>query len=231
MTNIDHDAPRLYGYQTCTTSNDASFIGNHLDQSPHTMQMTLYFAICHFSCPDLVFKTIPHHLPGSFIMDGFAISIILVIFRIITIRAWIRLINLSSRQFLQRLILREMCTYHTNNRLIDQCNHTVNSLKNLAAYATADSDIEGDTMISFDTDSSFWVCDNAATGHICKDKSLFSGDLVPLIYIVSTANGIDSPTLLGNVNLHLRANEGNKHEFNLTKVNYMLNSPVNLLSL
>jgi hypothetical protein len=60
-------------------------------------------------------------------------------------------------------------------------------LKNPAAYATADSDIEEDMMISFDTDSSFWVCDNAATGHICKHKSLFSGDLVPLIYIISTA--------------------------------------------
>ena len=86
-------------------------------------------------------------------------------------------------------------------------------------------------MISFDTDSLFWVCDNAATGHISNIKSLFSGDLVPLIYIVSTANGIDSPTLMGNVNLHLRDNEGNKHEFNLTKVNYMPKSPVNLLSL
>jgi hypothetical protein len=62
-------------------------------------------------------------------------------------------------------------------------------------------------MISFDTDSLFWVCDNAATGHISKDKSLFSGELVLLIYIVSTANGIDSPTLMGNVNLHLRDNE------------------------
>jgi hypothetical protein len=74
-------------------------------------------------------------------------------------------------------------------------------MKNLAAYATAESDIEGDMMISFDTNSLFWVCDNAATGHICKDKSLFSSDLVPLIYIISTANGIDSPTLMGNVNL------------------------------
>ncbi len=54
-------------------------------------------------------------------------------------------------------------------------------------------------MISFDTDSSFWVWDNAAMGHICKDKSLFSGDLVPSIYEVSTANGIDSPSLMGTV--------------------------------
>jgi hypothetical protein len=124
-----------------------------------------------------------------------------------------------------------MCTYLTKNRLINQSNQAVSSLKNLAAYGTTDSNVEGDTMISSDTDSSFYVCDNAATGHICKDKSLFSGDLVPLIYIISTANGIDSPTLMGNVNLHLRDNEGNKHEFNLTEVNYIANSPVNLLSL
>jgi hypothetical protein len=36
---------------------------------------------------------------------------------------------------------------------------------------------------------------------------------------------------MGNVNLHLRDNEGNKHEFNLTEVNYMPSSPVNLVSL
>ncbi len=72
---------------------------------------------------------------------------------------------------------------------------------------------------------------NAATGHICKDKPLFSGDLVPSIYIISTANEIDSPTLMGNVNLHLRDNEENKQEFNSTDMNYMPNSPVNLLSL
>jgi hypothetical protein len=26
--------------------------------------------------------------------------------------------------------------------------------------------LENDSMLSFDTDLSFWVCDNAATGHI-----------------------------------------------------------------
>jgi hypothetical protein len=115
MTNIDRDAPRLYRYQSYTTSNDASLIGNHLNQSPHMMKMTLYFAICHFFCPDLVFKTIPCPLPDGFITEGFTISIILVIFEIITLRAWIRLINLSSRRFLQRLILSKMCAYHTQN--------------------------------------------------------------------------------------------------------------------
>jgi hypothetical protein len=63
------------------------------------------------------------------------------------------------------------------------------------------------------------------------EKSLFSGDLVPSIYKVSTANGTDSPTLMGTVILQLRDNEGVVHNFTLTHVNYMPKSPVNLLSL
>ncbi len=83
MTNIDCDAPCFYGYQAYITLNDASFIGNHLDQSLHKMHMILYFEICHFSCPDLVFKTIPCCLPDGFITEGVAIFIILVIFGIL----------------------------------------------------------------------------------------------------------------------------------------------------
>jgi hypothetical protein len=99
-----------------------------------------------------------------------------------------------------------------------------------AAYMTSDS-LGNESMLSFNTDSSFWVCDNAATGNICQDKSLFSGDLVLLIYKVSTANGIDSPTLMGTVILRLRDNEEVMHEFTLTHISYMPKSPVNLLSL
>jgi hypothetical protein len=89
-------------------------------------------------------------------------------------------------------------------------------------YATATS--------SFDTDSSFWVCNNSATGHICNDKSLFSGELVPSIYIVGTATGSSKLTLMGTVILHLTYDNGAMHTFTLTHVNYMPKSPVNLLS-
>jgi hypothetical protein len=54
-------------------------------------------------------------------------------------------------------------------------------------------------MIPFNTDSSFWVCNNLATGHICNDKSLFSGELVPSIYVVGAATGTSEPTLMGTV--------------------------------
>jgi hypothetical protein len=79
MTSLNVVIPRLHGYETYATLNDSRFNKSHLDESPHTMHMTLYFAICHFSCPDLVFKTLPCQPPDGFIMDGLAMSIILVI--------------------------------------------------------------------------------------------------------------------------------------------------------
>jgi hypothetical protein len=82
---------------------------------------------------------------------------------------------------------------------------------------------------SFNTDSSFWVCNNLATSHICNDKSLFSGEHVPSIYIVGAATGSSEPTLMGTVILCLTEDDGNKHTLTLNHVNYMLKSPVNLL--
>jgi hypothetical protein len=51
----------------------------------------------------------------------------------------------------------------------------------------------------FDMDSSFWVCNNSATGHKCNDKTLFSGELIPSIYIVGAATGTSEPMLMGTV--------------------------------
>jgi hypothetical protein len=86
------------------------------------------------------------------------------------------------------------------------------------------------TMTTIDTDSSFWICDNAATDHICNDKSLIYGNLVPSVYEVSTANGVDSPSLMGTVILRITDDDGVRHEFELTHINYLPQSPVNLLS-
>jgi len=230
MTSLNVVTPRLHGYETYATSNDSRFNKKHLDESPHTMQMTLYFAICHFLCPDLVFKALPHRPPDGFIMDGLAMITISVIFGLLTLQAWVRMLQFSKRRFIQQLILRELHIYPTKHQRLDWSKQADTSLIRLAAYTTSDS-LGDESMLSLDKDSSFWVCDNAATGHICRDKSLFSGDLVPSIYEVSTANGIDSPTLMGTVILRLRDNAGIMHEFRLTHVNYMPDSPVNLLSL
>jgi hypothetical protein len=46
-----------------------------------------------------------------------------------------------------------------------------------------------DPLSSFDTDSSSWVCDNLATGHICNNKALFADELVPSIFQVGSQLG------------------------------------------
>jgi hypothetical protein len=88
-----------------------------------------------------------------------------------------------------------------------------------------------DPLSSFDTNLSFWVCDNSATGHICNNKTLFTDELVPLIFQVGSATGILMPTLMGTVTLRITDDEGAKHSFTLKNVNYLPNSPVNILSL
>jgi hypothetical protein len=75
------------------------------------------------------------------------------------------------------------------------------------------------------------VCDNSRTGHVCKDKALFIGDLVPSIYEIGSATGTTVPNLMGTVTLRLTDDEGEKHSFILNNVNYLPDSPVNLLSL
>jgi hypothetical protein len=77
-------------------------------------------------------------------------------------------------------------------------------------YSTLIVQDKFDQLSLFNTDSSFWVCDNSATGHICKDKALFTGDLVPSIYEIGLATGILNPTLMGMVTLRLTDDEGEK---------------------
>jgi hypothetical protein len=91
--------------------------------------------------------------------------------------------------------------------------------------------VQINSLSSFDTDSSFWVCDNAATGHICKDKLLFTGDLIPSIYEIGMSAGKSILTLMGTVTLRVTDGNGVKHSFVLDNVNYLPNLPVNLLSL
>jgi hypothetical protein len=98
------------------------------------------------------------------------------------------------------------------------------------AFSTFAASLHENTMTSFNTDSSFGVCDNLVTGHICNDRTLFTGDLVPSIYIVGAATGTSEPTLMGTVDLRITDDDGQRHKFTLTHVNYMPTSPVNLLS-
>ncbi len=92
------------------------------------------------------------------------------------------------------------------------------------AYLTLAAKTQPYDLSFFNTDSSFWVCDNSATGHICKDKSLFIKDLVPSIVKVGSATDISTHTLMGTVTLQLIDDEGVFSSFDLTNVNNLPNS-------
>ncbi len=67
------------------------------------------------------------------------------------------------------------------------------------AYSTSTHSDDFNQLASFDMDSSFWVCDNLATGHICKNKALLTGELVPSIFEISSATGTLTPNLMGTI--------------------------------
>ena len=61
----------------------------------------------------------------------------------------------------------------------------------LLALTTSDDKYSGNSLVAtFDGDSSFWVCDNSATGHICNDTSMYHSPLVPSIYWIGTAHRV-----------------------------------------
>jgi hypothetical protein len=62
-------------------------------------------------------------------------------------------------------------------------------------------------------------------------RLLFSGQLVPSIYMVCAATGTSIPTMMGTIILQITDNDSDKHTFTLTHVNYTPLSPVNLLSM
>jgi hypothetical protein len=75
-------APRLHGYETYATFNKET-MGKQVNESEHSMSMMLYFAICHFSCPDIVFSDLPRISPKGFIMSIIVKTLITLIFSVI----------------------------------------------------------------------------------------------------------------------------------------------------
>ncbi len=93
------------------------------------------------------------------------------------------------------LFLREV-TQMTHIFSIARTTSTFGTLATFA-YSTSTAQDNLDQLSLFDTDCSFWVCNNSATGHICKDKALLTGDLVPSIYEIGSATGTPVPNLMG----------------------------------
>ncbi len=137
-------------------------------EDEHSMPMTLYFAICNFSCPDIVFSALPKMPPKGVITAFIVRAIITLFFGSIVLRTSIRLASLRVRQM-------KCPTWKDIVRLVsllrESTSHATSLCMTIAAHTTLAVSTHLSDLSFFDTDSSFWVCDNSATGHICKDKS------------------------------------------------------------
>ncbi len=84
ISYIDPTAPQLHGYQTYFTLNLKS-MGKQVNDSEHSMPMTIYFAINHFSFPDIVFSRLPRMPPKGILTHVLLSILITLIFGIITL--------------------------------------------------------------------------------------------------------------------------------------------------
>jgi hypothetical protein len=225
LSNIDARAPKLHGYQTYATFHDTS-MEQDITALVQSMPMTVYFEILELSCPDIVCLSLPRCPPDLFITSFVVLILISTIITIIMTRTClllsyqrIKCLTRSAPREQFQMILRETPwrihivlreTPHRLDLILREFYHWIPhtlpfsaNCTQLVGFTTIPSStmtwIYANAMSFIDTDSSFCVCNFSATGHACKDKSLFSGELIPSIYIVAPATGTSEPTLMGTV--------------------------------
>jgi hypothetical protein len=99
LAYIDPSAPVLSGYQTYGTFHNTS-MENAVLASNFSMPMTLYFAICKYSCPEIVFGSLPRQPPKGMFTSFIISSFIGFIFAAMTICTCFRISCYSLRNFL-----------------------------------------------------------------------------------------------------------------------------------
>ena len=67
MPHINNTAPILLGDQTHATFHEKS-IEDDIVKSEYSMPMTVHFALCNYSCPEIVFTLLPKQPPNGIIM-------------------------------------------------------------------------------------------------------------------------------------------------------------------
>ncbi len=84
IANLSPITPKLHGYQTYIMLHNTSMEHQVID-SERSMPMTIFVAICEFSCPEIIFSKLPWRPPEGFITSTFAMPLIFSIFSVIMI--------------------------------------------------------------------------------------------------------------------------------------------------
>jgi hypothetical protein len=111
MAHINNAAPVLSGYQMYATFYNTS-IEDDVVKSKYSMPITLHFAICNFSCPEIVFSSLPRCLPDGIIMAFIILVFIGSIFSVMAIRTCFNITVYSLWKFLVAEI--KAALRHTN---------------------------------------------------------------------------------------------------------------------
>ena len=105
---------------------------------------------------------------------------------------------------------------------------------NAAGFTTSFADVDTEqlnTQVHYDTDSSFFVCDNSTTGHICNNiRKFVPGSIQQTNKSLTTANGTGSCLQEGTVKIRLIDDAGTQNIFILDNCLYHPESRANLLS-
>ncbi len=118
LSNINASAPKLHGYETYAIFHNTS-MEQEVSASDQSMPMTLYFATLDFSCPDIVFLSLPRCPPDGLITSSLVLILISSIFTIITTCICIQLrlqqikriqVTQSALRELLHMVLREAPT-------------------------------------------------------------------------------------------------------------------------
>ena len=200
----------MYSMYSTTHATTMGF-GNTDAFDGMAMEMTLYFAINNFSCPDILFHELPKKPPDGILTELFVVSAVAVIYLILTIKAYIHLLCRPSSRDVQGES-KLPCDPSDD----EDDGAAASQIEPIMAYTTSAenvgaADFGDNNMASFDSDSSFWVCDNSATGHICNNRSLFLGKLEPSKVNVGSANGVSTGKLMGKVRFSVLDDEGVSH--------------------
>jgi hypothetical protein len=124
MAHISPTTPIILGYQTYVTFHN-TFMEDIVLDSNSSMPMTLYFAICEYLCPDIVFSSLPRQPPDGIFMAFIILVFIGFIFSAMTIRTCFKLSSYSLRNYLVAEI--KAATWYTDRPIESSTtrNHTL----------------------------------------------------------------------------------------------------------
>ena len=139
-------------------------------------------AYCRYLSSKSVFSIFPKKPPDGAITATVMFFIILGIFSVMSASCCIRIGKYSALLNIKRMYDNGWSRASSILLLLSiWCarSPSLQSHQGLHVFAVSEAAREdSNDAITFNTDSSFWVCDNSATGHICNNKLLFDGTLV-----------------------------------------------------